>query len=296
MRTLNSTFIFIFIFLLSAGVSNLVYSQSLLILSEHKGVLDSIDYIAKSDIIVPEGQKLRIQAGARLFFYPGVSLKVNGILECKGTLKKSILFTSIKDTISHNFLQWEGIKISTGGKILFKNCIISSSKYGIDIADSSSIILFDSISFFQNDNSLILNHESILWEDSTFYSIAVKPEISTALSVGTASRESLKLSPGRRTFLPAMKYLFFTCAAVSLGGYIWCKAVEYRSYSELEQQITDDNKRFYKNRQDLYERYSNRWLLAGLISTTGFAATITVDIIHKRSENSKKNYEYDHNR
>ncbi len=79
-------------------------------------------YIVISDIYVPEGEKVSIQAGSILIFKEFTGLYVSGKLEINGEPESPVVFTSVNDSeyIKHDApapapYDWNGIHISKSG-------------------------------------------------------------------------------------------------------------------------------------------------------------------------------------
>lgn len=259
-----------------------VYSQTLHISSEQSGIFDSLEYIVEDDIIVPKEKKLKFLPGALLFFKPYAGIKVSGNLVCEGTKEKPIIFTSIKnisDTTSDNYLQWKGIEVNKNGKISFKHCEIHNSLYGIKIPDTSSILLFDSVSFYQNDNQLILNEELVFSGDSINFSFPIPVKIS--LLPSSSEKYKKRTSP----LMPILRYTFLTFSIGGIVGWRYFKS-EANYYNDRYQKEQKDKSAIshYKSKRNKYENYSNAGLVCTLISAPALALTITINIISNRKK------------
>lgn len=137
----------IFTFSFSLGIS-----QSTQLSGELNGMLVKGEYEITSDISIPYGQSLIIQAGTVLLFHQDVSLYVSGEIQALGTSTDSIKFTTIDNSIG-----WSGLKFnpnsSSNSKISF--CLVEySNKSGIEINHCSPAILNSQISHneFYSDN------------------------------------------------------------------------------------------------------------------------------------------------
>lgn len=254
-----------------------VSSDTLHISSEQSGAFEKAEYIIEKTIIVPEDEKLKFLPGSKLFFFPSAGIKVYGSLICEGTKEKPIIFTLFtrqKNSRIESYLQWQGIIVSKNGKISFKHCSINNSLYGVKVPDTSSMLLFDKISFYRNDNQLVIGEVPVFSDDSADFSFPI-PDKSTPL---TSRKDKERKSP----LFPILHSSF---AAIAIGGavaygYFRSQADDYHDkYSKAKDanSIAD-----YKSKRDEYTRYSNAGLACMLISTPALGFTVTINIVSKR--------------
>ena len=261
-----------------------IYSDTLHISSEQSGAFEKAVYIIEKTIIVPENAKLKFLPGSNLFLYPSAGIKVNGTLICEGTKEKPItftLFTRQKDSKIESYLQWQGIITGTKGKISFKRCSISSSLYGVKVPDTTSILLFDNVSFSRNDNQLVIGEVPVFSGDSANFSFPIPDKSIPSTKVPlTSGIEKERKSP----LFPILHSSF---AAMAIGGavaygYFRSKADDYQDkYNQAKDQnaIAD-----YKSRRNEYAGYSNAGLACMLIAAPALGFTITINIVSKRKD------------
>ena len=263
-----------------------VYSDTLHISAEQSGAFECAEYVIEKTVIVPEDEKLKFLPGSKLLFNPYAGMNVSGDLVCEGTKENPIIFTSISnttDSLSKNYLQWHGIIVNKTGKISFKHCQINNSLYGIKVPDTSSMFLFDSVSFYQNDNQLILGEVPVFSGDSTNFSFPI-PEKRVPLTRIPFPSEVYKKRKS-----PLFPILHSTFIACSIGGavawgYFKSKADyyqdEYQKLGKGEEAAMAD----YKDRRDRYITYYRTGLTCTLISLSASIVTITINIKSHRKD------------
>ena len=107
--------------------------------------------------------------------------------------------------------------MSTHGKSS-DDCIIENSLYGINLFDSLTVLGLDSLSFFQNDNGIILNEIILFSNDTTYYSFAEKEEIvekpveKPVIPVEPEKPLKKKIRKKGSPTLNVLQYTFLTCA------------------------------------------------------------------------------------
>ena len=259
-----------------------VFSDTLHISSEQSGAFEKAEYIIEKTIIVPEDEKLKFLPGSKLFFYPSAGIKVYGTLLCEGTKEKPItftLFTRQKNSQMESYLQWQGIITGTKGKISLKHCSINSSLYGVKVPDTSSILVFDNVSFSRNDNQLVIGEVPVFSGDSANFSFPL-PDKSVPIT-----RVPLTSGIEKERKSPLFPILQSSFAAIAIGGavaygYFRSKADDYHDkYSQAKDpsSIAD-----YKSKRNEYANYSNAGLACMLVATPALGFTITINIVSKR--------------
>ncbi|MFC2131719.1 T9SS type A sorting domain-containing protein [Bacteroidota bacterium] len=76
-------------------------------LIENEIWIDTVHYIIKEELIIPEDKTLRIKEGVKVLIDPLVNIKVNGNIICEGTKTKPIIFKSSDENEG-----WGGIEVN----------------------------------------------------------------------------------------------------------------------------------------------------------------------------------------
>ncbi len=256
-----------------------VYSQPLHISGEQSGTFESREYIIDEDISVPADKKLRLQPGTHLFFNPHTVLKVFGELHCEGFEENPIVFRTIKDTTgsqSSDFLQWTGIIVKKNGKISVEYCEIYNSLYGVQVPDTTSLLKFANVSFYENDNQLIIGEETVFSGDSTNFTFPLPKRKIRLASGGYEERRS--------PLLPILQVTFLTCAVGGLIGTIYCKTVADDYQDLYEKQTAQSEMDYFKQRRDRYRGYYRLGWIGTGIAAAASVVTITVNIKSNRKK------------
>lgn len=124
---------------------------------------NSIIYVVNSDLIVPTGSQLSIQAGTLIKFNGNYTLTVNGTLLAIGNTNQRIRFSSNSSTPSPD--DWSGIYLNSSTSVI-KQCLIEYAHDAIFINQSSPLIEENEIKMFggiaiaieKNCSSLIKNN------------------------------------------------------------------------------------------------------------------------------------------
>jgi len=150
-------------------------------------------YIVMSDIIVPTGMTLTIEAGVVVKFSDYYSIKVNGTLKAMGIIRERIVFTSIHDkefgvigeptSILPGNKDWPGIEFtpSSGSRSSLEYCIIRYTDKAILSAYANpsltNIIIADC-----NINSLDINGRKVAVQEGSEQNYSVPTSLTSTPS------------------------------------------------------------------------------------------------------------------
>ncbi len=253
-------------------------AQPMPISGEQSGTFERGDYIIDEDIIVAAEKKLILAPGTKLLFNPHTKLTVAGELRCEGTEDDPIVFKTINTTTSsqtNDFIQWAGIMVSGTGRISLKHCEISHSLYGVQVPDTYALLAFENVSFYQNDNQLIIGEKPVLSIDTVNFSFQFPEKIQLS--------ETIAKKRERRNPFPYILQYTFLCGAVGgLAGTIYAKTRADHYQKEYRKQTSEPAMEHYKGWRDKFDRYSDIGLAGTIASASLCAITVTVNISVKR--------------
>ena len=174
-------------------------------------------YLIYDYIVVDSTETVRIDPGAKLYFYKDASLLVLGTLEVNGTIDEPVLFTSHRqeEWYADKPGQWGYIHLLPGsGASSFNHCIIKNGMMGI-LADSVGL----------NGNAVEI-HNTKIEHISTFGLLAQTSHISASNNVfGDCGNSSAALTVGGSyefshcTFANYFDWTYRTNPAVFLNNY-----------------------------------------------------------------------------
>jgi len=139
---------------------------------------DESPYIVKSDIVIPTGMTLTIEAGVVVKFSDYYSIKVNGTLKAMGIIRERIVFTSIHDkefgvigeptSILPGNKDWPGIEFtpSSGSTSSLEYCIIRYTDNAI-LSTYANPSLTNIIIADCNINSLDINGRKVAVQEGS---------------------------------------------------------------------------------------------------------------------------------
>ncbi len=253
-------------------------AQPMSISGEQSGTFESGDYIIDEDIIVAAQKKLILPPGTKLLFNPHTKLTVAGELRCEGTEEDPIVFKTINTTTSSHsddFIQWAGIMVSGTGRISLKHCEIYHSLYGVQVPDTYALLAFENVSFYQNDNQLIIGEKPVLSIDSVNFSFTLPEKIRLS--------DTIEKKRERRNPIPyILQYTFLGAAVGGLVGTIYARSRANYYQGEYDKQTSPQAIKYYKNRGEKFIQYKNTGLACTVLSAAACAITVTVNIRAKR--------------
>ncbi len=249
-------------------------AQPMHIRSLQSGTFESRDYIIDEDITVAAGKKLILPPGTKLLFNPHTKLSVSGELRCEGTEENPIVFKTINPTTSSqsdDFIQWAGITVLGDGRISLKYCALYHSLYGVQVPDTSSMLAFEKVSFYQNDNQLIIGEEPVFAADSVNFTFPLQEKIILS--------ETIHKKQERKPPFPyILQYTFLSGAIGGLVGTIYAKSRADHYQKKYDKQTSAQGIKHYKKRRNKYIRYRDIGLAGTIVSASLCAITVTVVI------------------
>lgn len=111
-------------------------------------------YIANSDLTVPNGATLDIEAGTQVYFEPGYQLTVEGRLLAIGTPADQILFSV--QAINPGTNEWEGLNFSNLTLLSeLSYCIVEHTNMAVNVVENATVLTDPSLLRLKIDNSVI---------------------------------------------------------------------------------------------------------------------------------------------
>ncbi|MFH0766030.1 MAG: right-handed parallel beta-helix repeat-containing protein, partial [Calditrichota bacterium] len=163
-----------------------------------------VDYIVLDSVRIPAHQRLKIEPGARILFEPGAVFYADGELRAIGLTDDSIYFLP-RDPSGNRASRWMGLELAHEDGTRLIHCVVSGSRKGISIRESSPIIRFclvynnsDTTSnakgggfFLENSGASIIGCEirdNLTGFGGGIYTLNSKPTISNCLITGNDAK------------------------------------------------------------------------------------------------------------
>ena len=144
-------------------------------ITEDKTLTADHEWLVTSNLAIPQGVTLTIEAGTTIRFKENVGLSNNGTLIADGTPEKHIFmvpnetgrWNGVKGNATLRYCELSHVNYSNNGNLLYENCILNDFSGGILLSynnnlEKSSLINSDSyISWFNKENNNISNSNII---------------------------------------------------------------------------------------------------------------------------------------
>jgi hypothetical protein len=163
---MSRSFIFIAIVLFSVAVDATARERRVLS-GDIAGDLDAGEYIVKSALTVPAGERLSLSAGTTLYFEQLTGIDVNGELRADGERGAPVVLTSVSDTAGSiepaQPFDWNGVKAHGPASALrLRHARIGNSVYGVSVRSLSTRAEFVDVVFDNNGYASLARGEHVV--------------------------------------------------------------------------------------------------------------------------------------
>jgi len=165
-RRIKSLIILVFSFVFTLGMNNSVYGETLV----EDTILQIGTYSYNTDLVVPAGVSLTIEAGASLIFGSNNKLEVeaDGKLFIQGTTATPVILTGDLPVKSH----WLGIEVNGTrtdfNDVIIEHAIVEFSKYAVKLNANSKVVITYS-QLHDNGNGVRINGGDAKISNSELY-------------------------------------------------------------------------------------------------------------------------------
>jgi hypothetical protein len=244
---------------------------------------DKSPYLIEENLMVKEGQVLKIEEGCVLLFNPFCGLIVDGTLRIEGTLKKPVVFTTVNDTLYNdtvstlpNPFDWNGILIGAKAKhISLSNFQLTYSVYGIKSMKEEFTI--NNGTFNHNGQFHVIVNETIKPAiDGVPYNYGIEPSDTSKPTLQSQSSSQQSATNRKPALLAATGLISLAAGGASTGLFIYSR----KQYLDA----TAPSKLSH------YKTTMITTLSTAAAFTTAAAILIPASIISKKNDNRKHSH------